>query len=461
MSPRVTRLWLALLAAGCSEGASPLLLPAELSDGAFTEAILLLQSDEALGAPVLQAELISLPPTTAHSFEVAELERHRIRLLAYERLPPELMLGPGPLPKAQPGEGVPLPEPSAAFLSSPLTAEVGSWTRHEGPIASQLPWKLPGEAPSGTCRDASSQGWLVSELSLVQPRGLLALGPNEAVIAGQWSEPDGSTPKESLLIRITDIDSGARFETLAPPVARHSYRDVIRVGEREILAASNAGWLTRVDLDTKVYRTEPSLPGGGRWELSRGEDGVVVAFDAAEEEGQAIERTWAQLVDTTTLTVSQLDAPEALAHVFVVRRDFMIAAGDRKLYRFQDGVWTVEHVTALPITELVGAGSLFVAVLERSFILERDSTGVWTERAPEVGNFELRTGAILPPDRVLLGGTGGSILQYHQGSWCSLPRPFSRAIRVIAPFDAFGALAITFSGSVNELVGISRLSFEP
>lgn len=447
------------LGAACGQPRTNLLFPTELVDGSFTRMILLLQDDETPSSPIQRAEFLELPSSTTRRFEVTSPERARVRVLAYEVAPPELTLELGPLPRASEQEGLPLPTPALGFLSPPLLAsDPPPWERWELSDTAVLPWRLPAPPKDDTCPRAATSAWRVAGLELVQPRGLLARGPNELVVAGQWSEPDGETARASLLVRVSELDTSARLEALVPAEPLDSYRSVIALDGAWILASSFLGRLTRVNLDTREVQSRVVLPARHRWELSRGEDGSVLAFDAQEGtlEGS---RGWAQWVDVESLEVTPLDAPEPMTHVEVVTRQVLYAAGDRRLYRLADGAWALEHEPAQAVTELLHGGGRTLAVLGRGVVLERAGDGRWTELALGPGAFELRTGVAFPNGRVVLGGRGGLLMQHYEGEWCNLPRALSRAVRAVAVLDDSTGFAITYSERAGEQVGVTRASF--
>lgn len=449
------------LVLACAEPPLYLGLPESLSNSEFSSAVLLVQEGEEPASSVARAELLALPPTSTRRFEVSSSGPIRLRVLAYEVPPAELSFDPGPLPRATAPDGVPLPPPAVAFVAAPFEEPaMAGWRAIEVLDTAAIPWRLPGQPAGETCPNAETAAWRVEGLELVQPRALLALGPSEAIVAGQWSEPDGETARESLLVHVTQLDSGARFEPLVPPRSQDSYRGLVMLAGRRILASSSEGWLTRVDLGTLEAQTRRVLSPKARWELSLGEDGSIVAFDA-QDSALPPGRAHPVWVDPETLEVAPLDAPDALIHVAVVSRQTLYAAGERGLYSYQDSTWTLEHEVAQPVTELLHGGGRVVAVLGRGTVLDRGSDGRWRELPRSLGIFELRTGAVFSDGRVVLGGRGGVLLQHHEGLWCIVPQALTRAVRAMAAFDERTGLAVTYSERAGEQVGITRLSFTP
>lgn len=455
-------LWVASVAAwsGCADPARFLLYPPELVDGTYASAMLFLQASQALEAEVLEAELLRLPPTVPRTFALEDAESARFRLFGYTADPEELGLTAGTLERAPPGEGLPLPEPDLAYASAGLEEGALTWIP-EGPLnTTSFPWRQPGAAPGTECTDAHPQAWRIPGLELVQPRALLPIDEDQVIIAGQWSLPEGGA-SETLLTLVSDLDTSPHWELLAPPLPTQSYRDVTWIAERTILASTNRGWLTRVHLDSGVLDSRRVLPSSARWQLSRGDDGTVVAFDAQDDGEEAAARKDARLVDPETLAVSILDAPEPLRYVSVMTRDFMVAAGDRTLYRFESGSWIPEQSLEQPVTELAREGNRFIAVIGRRVALERDPSGQWRLLPSEINTFDLQVATFLPGGRFVTGGAAGFMLHHYGEQWCLIPRALSRAVRGIGPVDANTLLAVTYSETVGELVGITRVTFDP
>lgn len=447
-------------AGSCSNPSTSLLIPPELLDGTFASAIVLVQANEAIDSEVFDARMISLSAPEPARINVEDRENSRLRLLAYAEKPSELAITLGPLARARPDEGLPLPDPQIAYVSPALEDGLLEWTRMEAIAGETIPLRLPGSAPSGDCEGAHAEAWRVPGLELVEPRGMLAADSSEIILAGQWTTDDGLSPKETLLVRVTDLEGSPRIETLVEPSPADSYRDMIWVGDGVLLASTTRGLLTELDLNTGRFRSVRLRAGHAQWELSAGEDGTVVAFDANDDLTPS-PRAEAQLIDLATLTSTVMDAPEALRLMEVLRRDFMIGVGDRTIYRFDGASWIEEHALEYPVTELARLGDRFVAVVSGSVVLERSASGQWTPIDNPVSTFDLRKAAFFPNGRLVLGGAGGIMLQFFEGTWCTLPRPLSRAVRALAPADDRTGFAVTYSQSSQELVGVTRLRFDP
>lgn len=446
------------LALGCSDGQLVLPYPPEVLDGSAQAAILLLQASERPDSEILESELIHLPPKGLRLLAVDDEARARLRLLTYLDQAPlqALMLEPGPLPRAAPGEGRPLPEPTNSFLSSALSASAVSWTRLEALRTELLPWRVPAEALEVHCPDVSTEAILVPGFERVRPRAMLALSEDEAVVAGQWNEDDGKTTRETMLVLLSNLGGVPTFQSLGPALADQAYRGLVQVAPRVVLAIASRGRVVRVDLDSGEVTSVRAIVGFGYWRLSRGEDGTIVAFDVRDTPDVA--RLWAHQINPETLEATQLDAPEPLWQVSVVRQDLMYAAGDRKLYRYEAGQWVVEHETQQPVTELIHAGDRVVAVEGGAVLLERAPDGTWTPRPHGLAIFDLTVGAFFPDGRLIYGGGAGFFAQYRGGEWCNVLRSLSREVMAISvvPGQNMG-LAITYGEKMGESAAVTRL----
>lgn len=452
--------WLAAAswALGCSDPQLVLPYPPEVLDGTAQAAILLLQASERPDSEILESELIHLPPTDRRLLAVDDEARARLRLLTYlDRAPLQaLALEPGPLPRAAAGEGRPLPEPTSGFLSGALSGSAVSWSPVSELRTELLPWRVPAEALEANCPDVSTEAILVPGFERVRPRAMLALSENEAVVAGQWNEADGKTVRETMLVVLSGLDGVPSFRSLGPALADQAYRGMVQVAPRVVLVMAIRGRVARVDLDSGEVSSARAVVGFAYWKLSRGEDGTVVAFDARDT--PEVTRLWAHRIDPETLEATQLDAPEPFWHVSVVREDLMYAAGDRKLYRYAAGQWTVEHETQQPVTELIHAGDRVVAVEGGAVLLERAPDGTWTPRPHGLPIFDLTVGAFFPDGRLIYGGGAGFFAEYRGGEWCNVLRSVSREVMAISvvPGQNMG-LAITYGEKMGESAVVTRL----
>lgn len=390
---------------------------------------------------------------------VEDPESQRLRVLVYQELASleALNLALGALPSAAAGEGLPLPDPSSAFLSGALTEPEPAWSPVSDLRASALPWRVPGSPPGSECPDLSSDFIVVPGFELVRPRTMLALSDTELLIAGHWTEPTGRDKRESMLVLVSGLDAEPRFESIGAPLEGDAYRGLVRLAPREFLAASERGWLTRFHLDTRESRSEPALPASNSWRLSVGEDGAVVAFQPVENFGRSAQ--WAYDVDADALTATQLESPERLLQVSLVRRDHFFVAGEHTFYRYEAGSWSTEHQSSGLVTELAHRGERAVGIVDLAVVLERVGAGSWIERPQPFSMLELSVAGYLSDGRLVVGGGGGHLLQYREGEWCEIPRFVPREVMALAaaPSGTTG-FAVTYSEQAGIAAGITRFS---
>lgn len=443
--------------AACSSAEVALGLPTELLDGTYATLVVLLQSGEAPSSAVVAAEVFDLPLERAWHHPLGE--RDVARLLAYEVRPEAPPLTEGPLRPASSGTGQPFPAPDRAFATTALGEGSASWTPTPDIDTNLIPWRIPDEISNETCAGAQAETWRLLDLANTRPRALLSRGVDEVFLVGQTNEADGRNAKASLFVAIRNIDDNPLVESLAPPLEAQSYRDAIWADDELIIASTDRGWLTRVDLRTREVLTLPALGGDGQWMLQRGDDGSILAFDA-QDEPLDDPRGTAAWIDPLTLEANELEAPEPIVRAAVMHREFLIAAGERNLYRYEAGAWEMEQATPVVVTNLVRGTGRIVAILNGTQVLERDTNGRWTDLLLERPFVNMLLGTFMNEDRLILGGGHGLMLQHHAGKWCGLPPGVSREVFALGALDASSVIATYYSELDSEPLSFTRVSVQ-